>query len=280
MIWFDELTGFLKLARSIESYNFDLEQKLARIPAVAGFCDRCQAVKILKNTVESGNWINARGEFSCEHCGFSARHRLFWRAVSEAVSEMPALKRGMIFEGVTSFGRAIEKDHPWLERCEYVAGAEPGTYHTIRGTRVMHQNMLSLAFPDSDMDILLHQDVLEHVHDADIALRELHRVLRPEGITLFSVPFFHNLELSQRRARLVNGSIEHLLPPAYHGDPLSPEGILVVESFGQDFLNRCAAAGFSRCQLGLDYDIARGFLSDGNPYENWRMLPMLFRLTK
>ncbi len=45
-----------------------------------------------------------------------------------------------------------------------------------------------LDFPDNAFDVLTSCDVIEHVEDDDQALREFHRVLRPGGIAVLTVP--------------------------------------------------------------------------------------------
>lgn len=46
-----------------------------------------------------------------------------------------------------------------------------------------------LPFPDESFDVVIMQEVLEHVMDLDKSLREARRVLKPEGHFYFQVPF-------------------------------------------------------------------------------------------
>ena len=57
-----------------------------------------------------------------------------------------------------------------------------------------------------------------------------------------SVPVVRRFAPSRMRARLVNGVFEHLLPPEYHGNPVSGEGALVTVDWGYDIGTRLAAA--------------------------------------
>ncbi len=45
-----------------------------------------------------------------------------------------------------------------------------------------------LDFPDNAFDVLTSCDVIEHVEDDNQALREFHRVLRPGGVAVLTVP--------------------------------------------------------------------------------------------
>ena len=50
-----------------------------------------------------------------------------------------------------------------------------------------------LPFPDGEFDLVLATDVIEHVDDDSSALREIHRVLKPGGRVLITVPAFQAL---------------------------------------------------------------------------------------
>lgn len=84
----------------------------------------------------------------------------------------------------------------------------------------------------------MHFDVLEHVPDMDQALRECWRILRPGGWMLFSCPFYEELESTIVRARLVDGALEHVLEPCYHGNPVDGGGALVFSQPGWDLWER------------------------------------------
>lgn len=46
-----------------------------------------------------------------------------------------------------------------------------------------------MPFPDAHFDVVICSRVLEHVQDDQLAMRELHRVMRPGGIGLLSAPW-------------------------------------------------------------------------------------------
>lgn len=67
----------------------------------------------------------------------------------------------------------------------------------------------ALPFADSNFDLVMATDVIEHVDDDGQALRELRRVLSPGGIVLLTVPAFQSLwglqdrvSMHKRRYRL------------------------------------------------------------------------------
>lgn len=71
--------------------------------------------------------------------------------------------------------------------------AEYGTITRLRGARyglsppVIRAVGEALPFPDASFDAVLAQDILEHVRDPDATLREMRRVIRPDGVALVTV---------------------------------------------------------------------------------------------
>jgi SAM-dependent methyltransferase len=58
----------------------------------------------------------------------------------------------------------------------------------LLGTRIKEIRDGRLDFPDAAFDLLVNNQVMEHVEDFDAVLREIHRVLRPGGVVLSIFP--------------------------------------------------------------------------------------------
>jgi SAM-dependent methyltransferase len=121
------------------------------------------------------------------------------------------------------------------------------------------ENLERLTFQDDTFDIFITQDVLEHVFRPDLAVREIARVLRPGGIHVFTAPKHKHLLKSYARARQSqDGSVEHLLPPVYHRDPIVDGPSLVTWDYGADFDDLLAEwSGYLVCNF-IIRDRARG----------------------
>jgi hypothetical protein len=57
-----------------------------------------------------------------------------------------------------------------------------------------------------------------------------------------------------------DGSIRHLHPPEYHGDPLSKDGVLCFHNFGWSFLDDMKQVGFKDACLSFYWSRQLGYL--------------------
>jgi SAM-dependent methyltransferase len=126
------------------------------------------------------------------------------------------------------------KELPLLSYSEYASG-DPS---------IRHEDVLSLSYPDEAFDLVINSDSLEHVPDFERALSEIHRVLKPSGMHIFTIPIVGNIK-SRKRAQLEGGRIVHLLPPVYHGPRgTGSEDLLACSDFGPDVFDLIRTCGF------------------------------------
>jgi SAM-dependent methyltransferase len=72
--------------------------------------------------------------------------------------------------------------------------AEAARYCNMKGLGPVEQgDIRSIRFADASFDLVLATDVIEHVEDDRQALAQLHRLLRPGGAVLLTVPAFPSL---------------------------------------------------------------------------------------
>ena len=91
-----------------------------------------------------------------------------------------------------------------------------------------------LSFPDASFDRVLLTEVIEHVQNPSAAIREAHRVLRPEGVLAVSTPSrrsYMNVAYALKRRLRRYGFNEHLheLTPRELRELLEPH--FAIESF-------------------------------------------------
>lgn len=107
------------------------------------------------------------------------------------------------------------------------------------------EDLSRLTFSDEQFDLVMSFDVLEHVPDYHSALREISRVLKPGGTLLMTAPITLKSYISTVRARIIDdGTLVHICPPEYHGNPLGPPS-LCFTSFGFDLIDDMRKSGLS-----------------------------------
>ena len=150
------------------------------------------------------------------------------------------------------------------ERYQNITGSEYlGTkiqFGEVDRNGIRNETLCNLKFTDESFEIIVSLDVLEHIPDFPSALRECFRVLKPGGRMLLSVPFVAGSKDNIIRARLKDGEVEHVLPPEYHGDPLSQAGVLCYTHFGWELLDELRAVGFRDAYALCYYSLEFGYL--------------------
>jgi SAM-dependent methyltransferase len=136
--------------------------------------------------------------------------------------------------------RKLEAERLWCS--EYLDEAEQSF------SEIPHQDLCALSFSDASFDLLICNELFEHVGDLDLAFREAARVLRPGGRLLATCPLaFGQLEsIVKARHNPVTGQAELIGEAEFHGDPVRPEGgSLVYRIPGWDVLEQLQEAGFA-----------------------------------
>jgi SAM-dependent methyltransferase len=135
----------------------------------------------------------------CAGCEALGRHRLFYLlCVEPSVRGLRARLQGasvLHFGPEPSLQRALAR----LAGRYYTADAQPGA-------AALTLDMTAIALPSECFDVVIANHVLEHIQDDLSAIREMHRMLRPGGIAIVSVPLctgptYENPALTDPRER-------------------------------------------------------------------------------
>jgi SAM-dependent methyltransferase len=151
-------------------------------------------------------------------------------------------------EGLTEFALYLRGMYPKFIGSEFSETSEERQALFPIPSEDLH----ALSFPDGVFDLVLSNDVFEHLHDLDRALCEISRVLNDDGVLIATFPFLFQSNAGIVKARLIGTRVEHLAEPEYHGNPMRPdEGALVFELPGWDIISRARAAHFSDCYFAF-----------------------------
>ena len=191
---------------------------------VIGYCTICQRRTAF---IKEGDWL--RDQWLCLRCRSIPR----WRALVFVLEEYFPEWRGMTIHESSPGGPASEKlarECPGYRPTHFFPDTTPGEYrHGIRC-----ENLEQQTFLDASFDLVVTQDVFEHVLDPARAFAEVARTLKAGGAHVFTIPWYYWKPTLVRAVRNGDG-IDYLVEPDYHGNPISDKGSLVVTEWGDDF---------------------------------------------
>lgn len=185
--------------------------------------------------------------FRCRSCGASLRYQGQARAIVRAFSRCgvrslaefvtePEFSALSIFEpgSLGPLRQYLRRAHRY-ERSEYEPSARSGE---IRDG-VRYEDLMQLSFDAESFDLVVTSDIFEHVRHPYRAFAEVHRVLRPGGMHIFTIPCRWPPHRWTEPRVDVSGPIDVMIEePVYHG------ASLVYNDFGLDLFDTLQAIGF------------------------------------
>jgi SAM-dependent methyltransferase len=221
-----------------------------------GWCPICEA-----ETVFEAKGPYFRNTLVCPTCKTGPRQR----AVAEVLTKFyPKWRKLKIHEcsPAMALSAKLKRECPGYIGTHYdtsVPFGQTNPKHGFRSEDLEHQ-----TFGDATFDIVVTQDVFEHIFRPDLAIKEIARTLKPYGAHIFTTPITRKVAGSLRRAELVNGEVKHILEPAYHGNPIDSSGSLVTVSWGYDIAPYLAFhSGLSVTIMDID-NLDHGIRADLN----------------
>ena len=207
----------------------------------------------------SGFVPNWRERLVCPFCQLNNRQRLVATVMKQRLEKYYTRTATIyLMEQVTAFYRWAESQLTYhkLIGSEYMFDERSGKpidnlIGPDRSEKIRHEDVMNLSFEDESFDLIVSNDVFEHVPDPKLAFAECSRILRPGGTLLATFPFSVTKHESLTRATLNQGKIKHILNPIFHGNPISSEGSLVFTDFGWDCLDMFLKVGFEDAKIAL-----------------------------
>lgn len=177
-------------------------------------------------------------EAKCPYCGASLRNSDVARTILKTIlklSEMDLVKKG----------ECLKKELINLAEFRILNTCSSGTLHNtlcglpgytaseyfddipngeVKG-KVVSADLMNLPFRDNSFDLIISEDVFEHIYNYEKGFSEVYRVLTAGGYHVFTVPLH---EGRKTVSRIENEK------KIYHGDPIREGGALVITDFGSD----------------------------------------------
>lgn len=264
--------AFALKGKAIEDLLHYESQLLASTNALSfnvdGFCLPCATpVQFLVDAKAGGQIIgntlrpNWRERLICSTCGMNNRQRLIAGLVKQNLQG--ASGRVVYFMEHVSpiYHWAVENfgQHK-IYGSEYLGDQYTGG-QIVDGIR--HEDVENLSFSDNSIDLIVSNDVFEHIANPSKGFAECARVLKPNGVMLATIPFHADADVTVMRSKFEDGKLVNLLPQEFHGNPISAEGSLVFSDFGWDVLDMMRVAGFTDVAIQIYGSAALGHLGGG-----------------
>lgn len=266
---FENFTDYQRRMRNELNSRIEFENKLTPLDSdefhYNAFCIVCNDLVPLKvdfwnSYLNNGKKIpNWRESLVCPSCNLNNRMRLTYHLIQEV---FPNFINSQVYitEQTTPLFQILKNLIPAIVGSEFLGKNIPRGNLNHLGIR--NEDLTNLSFHNEQFDFIISLEVLEHIPDYITALKEVYRVLKQNGKFLFTVPFDRNSKENIVRAKLnSDGSITHLLPTEYHGDPMNfTQGCLCYYYFGWELLNEIKDIGFTNAYAITTYSKEYGYL--------------------
>jgi len=209
---------------------FSSKSNLLKSPKIIknkGYCYTCNQQVVFSSDDE---WL--RDNYKCSACHSIPRERALMYCVEKFY---PQWKDCFIHETSPSDRGAsvrMKKECKNYHESHFFSEFPLGKIHPS-GYR--NEDLENQTFDSELFDIVISQDVMEHIFQPEKAFSEIARTLKPGGAHIFTVPIVNKERPSSRRAVISEcGDIKYLEEAQYHGNPIDNQGSLVTVDWGYD----------------------------------------------
>ncbi|MEI7526235.1 MAG: class I SAM-dependent methyltransferase [Mariniphaga sp.] len=221
-----------------------------------GYCPCCEKHVIFQSF---NSWL--RDFFLCSNCGSIPRERALMLVIEK---HCPKWKSLNIHESSPSSRGAslkLQKNAKNYIASQYYRDKPFG----ILVDNFQNQDLENQTFEDESFDIVVTQDVMEHIYNPAKAFAEIARTLKKGGAHIFTVPIINrHMPTEVWAIKGENNSTIFLKTPEWHGNPVDPEGSPVTIHWGFDIVNfiqkSCNMESIIEYIDNIDYGIRAEFI--------------------
>jgi len=168
------------------------------------------------------------------------RHRLMWLYLKNETDFFSAQKKVLHIAPEQCFISRFKK----MKNLEYTTADLHSPIVDVKA------NILDLPFKDNSFDVVFCNHVLEHIEDDKKAMKELYRVLKPNGFGIFQIPQDLNLEKTYE-----DFSITSATERTKHFGQYDH-----VRVYGKDYFDRLRSIGFKVSEIDYSKKITPSLL--------------------
>ncbi|MDK2921211.1 MAG: hypothetical protein PWR24_768 [Desulfonauticus sp.] len=193
---------------------------------VKGYCPICEKKVQFKS---NRKWL--RDNYLCEICGSIPRERALMYVLKQIfgynytnliIHESSPIDRGTSLK-LKKECKSYIQSHFFPDKKD----KKNGDFYNI--------DLQNQWFDSEQFDCVITQDVMEHLPNPELALKEIYRTLKKGGYYIFTVPLVNKFNNTLRWADIdAKGNIVWYYSEEYHGNPINSKGSPVFWHFGYD----------------------------------------------
>ena len=242
-----------------------------------GYCPVCEGPRDFYATSDKEipenlfpQWF--RGALRCTICRSPPRERAISHCLNKTRPNWRSLTIHECSPGGWAFSAKLRKECPGYVATQYDPRFPFGDLQASGKWR--NENLEAQTFENDRFDIVITQDVFEHLFHPARAAREIARTLKPGGLCLMTVPVVRFYGVTERRASLTDAGVVHHLPEQYHGNPVSDGRSLVTVDWSYDIGAYLSAASGIPFVVMLIDDMSMAIRDPHNVIVSGRKAPL------
>jgi SAM-dependent methyltransferase len=208
-----------------------------------GYCPCCDQEVIFK---AQNSWL--RDYFECSNCYSIPRERALMVTIEKYYPNWRDLKIHECSPGNRGASVKMRKSCLAYTETQFLPDHPKG--YVVAGIR--NEDLENQTFQDATFDLVITQDVMEHIYNPARAFSEIARTLKKGGAHIFTVPLINHHQPSEVWAvKGKDGAPVFLKEPEWHGNPIDQKGSPVTMHWGFDIV--AFIQQHSRLQTTIEY---------------------------
>jgi SAM-dependent methyltransferase len=132
---------------------------------------------------------------------------------------------------------------------------------SVNGFR--NENLENQTFCEEEFDIVITQDVFEHIYNPEKAFSEIARTLKYGGAHIFTVPLINKFDKTEVWAKQDNnGEPIFMKREEWHGNPIDKKGSPVTMHWGFDIIDFIKKSSNLDTKIEYLHDLYHGIWSE------------------